>query len=161
MILYDFEYERARSLPEAAAMLARLGPNAMIMSGGTDLLPNMRLAIARPTTIIGLSGIQPDVPRLTPDGGLRIDGLTTLAALAHSELVATHLPMLAESAQVVGSHQVREMGTLAGNLCQETRCLQLNQKHDYQFKSPCYTPNSARIRRPPLPNGAIRILPNG
>lgn len=138
MILYDFEYERARSLPEAAAMLARLGPNAKIMGGGTDLLPNMRLAIARPATIIGLSGIPPEAPRLTPDGGLRIDGLTTLAALAHSELVATHLPMLAESAQVVGSHQVREMGTLAGNLCQETRCLQLNQKHDYQFKSPCY-----------------------
>jgi CO/xanthine dehydrogenase FAD-binding subunit len=46
--------------------------------------------------------------------------------------------MIAESARVVGSNQVREMGTLAGNLCQDTRCLQLNQKHDYQFKEDCF-----------------------
>lgn len=138
MILYDFDYEPARSLPEAAALLARLGPGARIMGGGTDLLPNMRLEIARPTAIIGLRGIEPEPPRVTPAGGLRIDGLTTLAAIARSELIAAKLPMLVESAKVVGSNQVREMGTLAGNLCQETRCLQLNQKHDYQFKAPCY-----------------------
>ncbi|MEZ5787655.1 MAG: FAD binding domain-containing protein [Xanthobacteraceae bacterium] len=138
MILYDFDYEPARSLPEALALLARLGPGARIMGGGTDLLPNMRLDLTRPTTIVGLRGIKPEPPRVTPEGGLRIDGLMTLADIARSELIASKLPMLAESARVVGSHQVREMGTLAGNLCQETRCLQLNQKHDFQFKAPCY-----------------------
>jgi 4-hydroxybenzoyl-CoA reductase subunit beta len=138
MILYEFEYERARSLPEAAALLARLGPGARIMGGGTDLLPNMRLAISQPTTIIGLSGIVPEPPSLTPEGGLRIDGLTTLATIERSQLIITNVPMIAESARVVGSNQVREMGTLAGNLCQDTRCLQLNQKHDYQFKAPCF-----------------------
>ena len=138
MILYDFEYERVRSLSEAAAMLSRLGPRARIMGGGTDLLPNMRLEIARPTTIIGLSGIEPEPPSLTLEGRLRIDALTTLAAIARSELITTHVPMIAESARVVGSNQVREMGTLAGNLCQDTRCLQLNQNHDYQFKAACF-----------------------
>jgi len=138
MILYDFAYERARSLPEAAAMLARLGPRARIIGGGTDLLPNMRLAISQPTTIIGLSGIVTEPPHLTPEGGLRINGLTTLATIVRSELITNNVPMLAESARVVGSNQVREMGTLAGNLCQDTRCLQLNQKHDYQFRAPCF-----------------------
>jgi CO/xanthine dehydrogenase FAD-binding subunit len=46
--------------------------------------------------------------------------------------------MLALAARVVGSNQVREMGTLGGNLCQETRCLYLNQRHDYQFAAPCF-----------------------
>lgn len=138
MILYDFEYERARSLPEAAALLARLGPGARLMGGGTDLLPNMRIAVARPTTIVGLTGIEPQPPSVTPAGGILIDGLTTLAAIARSPLILAHVPMIAESARVVGSNQVREMGTLAGNLCQDTRCLQLNQKHDYQFKASCF-----------------------
>jgi len=138
MILEDFEYQSAESLSEAAALLARFGPGARIMGGGTDLLPNMRLEIVRPTTIIGLRSIGAEPPRVTPEGGLRIDALTTLATIAHSELILTKVPMLAESARVVGSNQVREMGTLAGNLCQDTRCLQLNQKHDYQFKAPCF-----------------------
>lgn len=138
MILYEFEYERARSVSDAAALLARLGPGARLMGGGTDLLPNMRLEIARPTAIVGLTGIEAAEPSMTPEGGLRIDGLTTLAAVTRSGLISTMAPMVAESARVVGSNQVREMGTLAGNLCQDSRCLQLNQKHDFQFKAPCF-----------------------
>lgn len=138
MILHDFEYQRVQSLSEAAALLARLGAGARVMGGGTDLLPNMRLEIVRPTTIIGLLSIDAEPPSITPEGGLRIDALSTLAAIASSDLILTKVPMLAESARVVGSNQVREMGTLAGNLCQDTRCLQLNQKHDYQFKAPCF-----------------------
>lgn len=138
MILHDFEYQRAQSLSEATALLTRLGPGARIMGGGTDLLPNMRLAIVRPTTIIGLHSVDAEPPSMTPEGGLRIAALSTLAAIASSDLILTKAPMLAESARVVGSNQVREMGTLAGNLCQDTRCLQLNQKHDYQFKAPCF-----------------------
>jgi CO/xanthine dehydrogenase FAD-binding subunit len=46
--------------------------------------------------------------------------------------------MLVEAARVVGSQQIREMGTLGGNLCQDTRCLYFNQQHDFQFVAPCY-----------------------
>jgi len=138
MILYDFEYERPQTLAEAAGLLAELGPGARIMAGGTDLLPNMRVAIAQPTTIVGLSAITPEAPRVDADGAFRIDALTRLATLTDSEFVRQRLPMLAEAARVVGSNQIREMGTLGGNLCQDTRCLQLNQKHDFQFVAPCY-----------------------
>jgi 4-hydroxybenzoyl-CoA reductase subunit beta len=144
MILYDFDYERPRTLKEAAHLLGRCGPAARVMAGGTDLLPNMRVAIARPATIIGLGGIAPEPPRSEPDGAIRIDALTRLATLTESNLIREKLPMLAESALAVGSNQIREMGTLGGNLCQDTRCLQLNQKHDFQFVEPCFKRGGAR-----------------
>jgi 4-hydroxybenzoyl-CoA reductase beta subunit len=137
VILYDFRYERPRTLAEAASLLSDL-PDAQAIAGGTDLLPNMRIAVARPATVVGLGGIVPDAPDLESDGTIRIDALTRLAALAESDLVRQRAPMLGEAARAVGSRQIREMGTLGGNLCQDTRCLYLNQQHDFQFAVPCY-----------------------
>ena len=138
MILFDFDYERAATLRDAAALLARLGDDARALAGGTDLLPNMRSELVRPGVLVGLSGIEPGPPGLEADGALRIDAVMRLASLAQSALVREKLPLLAESVHAVGSRQIREMGTLGGNLCQETRCLYLNQKHDYQFAAPCF-----------------------
>ncbi len=70
-------------------------------------------------------------------GGIVRDHLVR-DALAQSDVVRGHSPMLAQAAHVVASNQIREMGTLGGNLCQDTRCLYLNQKHDFQFVAPCY-----------------------
>jgi 4-hydroxybenzoyl-CoA reductase beta subunit len=138
VILFDFQYEKAQSLAEAASLLAGLGSGARLMAGGTDLLPNMRVAVTRPAAVIGLGGIAPAALQVAADGSLRIDALTRLSALAESALVRERWPMLAEAARAVGSQQIREMGTLGGNLCQETRCLYFNQKHDFQFVEPCY-----------------------
>lgn len=138
MILFDFQYERASSLAEAIGLLAELGPDTRIMAGGTDLLPNMRVAVARPAAVVGLGGITPEAPRFDDDGFIRIDALSRLASLAESGFVRQHVPMLAEAARVVASNQIREMGTLGGNLCQDTRCLYFNQKHDFQFVADCY-----------------------
>lgn len=138
MILYDFDYERAASFEDASSRLRGLGARARVAAGGTDLLPNMRTEIARPETLISLAGLSPEPPSLLPDGSIRIDALTRLAALENFALVRTALPMLAKAAGSVAGNQIRQMGTLGGNLCQETRCLYLNQKHDYQFKAPCY-----------------------
>jgi 4-hydroxybenzoyl-CoA reductase beta subunit len=138
MILFDFGYERAASAEDAVVRLARLGADARLLAGGTDLLPNMHSELLTPATLISLKGIAPEPPRLGADGSLRIDALTRLADLERSELIRARLPMLALAARAVGSNQIREMGTLGGNLCQETRCLQLNQRHDYQFSAPCF-----------------------
>lgn len=138
MILFDFHYERAQSLKEAAHFLAQRGADARVMAGGTDLLPNMRVEVARPATVVGLGGIAPDAPRIEPDGFIRIDALMRLAAIAESDFLRRHVPILAEAAHVVASNQIRNMGTLGGNLCQDTRCLYFNQKHDYQFVADCY-----------------------
>lgn len=138
MILYNFDYERPDTLEEAAALLHKSGSSARLLAGGTDLLPNMRVQILRPALLISLSAIAPMPLYTGPDGSIRIDALTRLADLENSEFVRREIPMLAESAHAVGGNQIRQMATLGGNLCQETRCLYLNQEHDYQFTAPCY-----------------------
>ncbi len=138
MIFYDFEYERPDSLEQAVALLNELQEDVRLLAGGTDLLPNMRLEALKPTRLVSLGKIDPEPPRVEADGSIRIDALSRLSTLERSELLSLEVPMLAESARVVGSNQTRKMGTLGGNLCQENRCLYLNQNHDYQFVAPCY-----------------------
>lgn len=138
MILLDFDYERAMTPEDAVARLAHLGGDARFLAGGTDLLPNMRSELVKPGTLVSLRGLAPEPPRVGADGSVRVDAFTPLAALERSELVRRHVPMLATAARAVGSNQIREMGTLGGNLCQDTRCLYLNQRHDYQFCAPCF-----------------------
>jgi 4-hydroxybenzoyl-CoA reductase beta subunit len=138
MFDFDFDHKRPETLAEASDLLRLHGAGARIIAGGTDLLPNMRIDLVRPTAVISLGAIASGQPSSQPDGSIRIDALTRLATIANSALLRERLPLLAESARAVGSNQIREMGTLGGNLCQETRCLYLNQRHDYQFAEPCY-----------------------
>lgn len=138
MILYEFDYERPANIEAATAKLRALGLGARIAAGGTDLLPSMRAELVRPSTVVSLGAIVPAPPVRQPDGAIRIDALTRLATLENAELIRSELPMLAQAAGCVAGNQIRQMGTIGGNLCQETRCLYLNQKHDYQFKAPCY-----------------------
>jgi CO/xanthine dehydrogenase FAD-binding subunit len=101
-------------------------------------MPNMRVEVVTPSLLVSLSGIEPAAPEKRADGSIKIDALTKLSDLVDDELIKSELPMLAEAAHTVAGNQVRVMGTLGGNLCQETRCLYYNQKHDYQFVEPCY-----------------------
>lgn len=138
MIPFDFAHERPESLEAAVAALARRGDGAKLLAGGTDLLPNMRVGYITPAALISLGAIAPQPPRLDENGAVRIDALMRLSNLVSDDLVRARLPMVAEAAHVVAGYQIRQMGTLGGNLCQETRCLYLNQKHEYQFVAPCY-----------------------
>jgi len=138
MILFDFDYQRAQTLEDAVALLARLQGGARALAGGTDLLPSMRMENIKPDLLVSLSAIEPGEPQMLADGSIRIDALSRLASLENSSVLRSKVPMLAQSAHVVGGNQIRQMGTLGGNLCQEIRCLYLDQKHDYQFVAPCY-----------------------
>ena len=138
MILFDFDYERAATLEDAVALLARLQGEARALAGGTDLLPSMRMENIEPSLLVSIGAIEPSEPQMLADGSIRIDALSRLANLENSSLLRSKVPMLAQSAHVVGGNQIRQMGTLGGNLCQETRCMQLDQKHDYQFVAPCF-----------------------
>ncbi|OFZ87467.1 MAG: hypothetical protein A2V78_17725 [Betaproteobacteria bacterium RBG_16_64_18] len=138
MIFFDFDYQRAQTLEDAVALLARLQGGARALAGGTDLLPSMRMENIKPDLLVSLSAIEPGEPQMLADGSIRIDALSRLASLENSSVLRSKVPMLAQSAHVVGGNQIRQMGTLGGNLCQEIRCLYLDQKHDYQFVAPCY-----------------------
>lgn len=137
MHLPRFRYLRPDSLGAAAEALREYGPAASLVSGGTDLLPRLKYGLARPELLVSLKSISPTAPSVSPDGRLRIDALTSLAAVARSPAIREHAPLLGEAALCVGSGQIRNAATLGGNLCLESRCLYYNQSHTFQFVEPC------------------------
>jgi 4-hydroxybenzoyl-CoA reductase subunit beta len=100
----------------------------MFMAGGTDLLPNMKHRIFTPTLVVGLSGIAA-LDGIAYDGelGLRIGAGVRLADLAASTTVRDLYPALAQAAEAISTPQLRQMGTVGGNLCLDTRCNYYNQ----------------------------------
>jgi xanthine dehydrogenase YagS FAD-binding subunit len=121
MTLPNFTYVRPKSLADALGHLR--SPKAVIHAGGTDLLGCLRDGVfgAEKLVSIGhldkLKGINQ-----TPEGGVRIGSLTLIADLAASALIQQSYPALARGAAEVGSPQLRNQGTLGGNLCQKPRC---------------------------------------
>jgi len=131
MRLPDFEYRAARTVEEAAAWLAEDPGRAMLLGGGTDVLPNMKRRQQTPTTLIGLRGIR---ELATVANG---DGLTLGAAVTLSQLVADqrvhgpHAGLRQAAAQVATPH-LRNMGTIGGNLCLDTRCTYYDQNYEWR-----------------------------
>lgn len=108
--------------PADAVALWHNNDAAMYIAGGTDLLPNLKHRLASPKLLVGISGALPrGVSEV--DGELVIGAATTLAALSR----AGELPMLAHAAGQVAGPQLRNMGTIGGNILLDTRCLFLNQ----------------------------------
>jgi xanthine dehydrogenase YagS FAD-binding subunit len=116
-----FAYTRARSIDEAVAALAR--PGARAAAGGTDLLGCLRDEVFTARTLVSLSGLDglKGIGDTTP-GGVRIGAMTTLSTIVRSPAVAGRYPALAQAAASVASPQLRNQGTLGGNLCQRPRC---------------------------------------
>ncbi len=117
--MHPFEYARPTSLAEAVALLAEHGSAARVLAGGTDLLIRLRDGSATPSIVVDVKR----VPELAPgiragDGGwLVIAATTTMTEIAAHPVIRRHVAALAEAAAVVGSVQVRNRATLAGNLC--------------------------------------------
>lgn len=119
--MLPFAYERATSVAQAVE-LGRSSPDLAFLAGGTELLPWMRDGLVVPTALLDLAGL--DLDRVTEDG----DGTLHLGALARLADVAAHpsvrrlAPCLAQAIESSASPQLRNMGTLGGNLLQRTRC---------------------------------------
>ena len=121
-----FTVKRPRSLAEAAALLAAQ-PDARLVAGGTDLVPNLRRGIERPPALVDLSAVQ-DFGAIVADGdGLWLGAGVTLARLARDPRVLADYPVLAEAARSVAGPAHRSAATLGGNLCVDTRCVFYNQ----------------------------------
>lgn len=114
-----FEYLLPKTLEEALAALKRQKGSAKVFAGGTDLIPQLkRREIHTPKIVIDLKGIS-GLDKLAYDenSGLSIGPLTTINALAESQVVMRHFPSLFQAASSIGSPQVRNRGTFAGNIC--------------------------------------------
>jgi 4-hydroxybenzoyl-CoA reductase subunit beta len=126
--LPDFQLLRPRSLDEALTLLSRHVPNIQIIAGGTDLIPSLRQGLFTPEYVLDLRGLEElRGIRGLPGQGVEIGALTTLSAIEDSEFIRRHYPVLHEAAITVASPILRNMGTLGGNLCLDTRCLWYNQ----------------------------------
>jgi 4-hydroxybenzoyl-CoA reductase subunit beta len=123
----EFEVHLPRTPSEAVALYASL-PDAMYVAGGTDLLPNLKHELHRPSHLVSLAAVDGFAGvTLLPDGALRIGAGTTLHAVAIEAVVAAELPALSRAASLVAGPQHRRMGTIGGNVMLDTRCLFYNQ----------------------------------
>ena len=120
-MLPKFTYVRPTTVNEAFAVLN--DRPSLIHGGGTDLLGCLREGVFSADTLVSLSSIDElKGIHAAKDGGLRIGALTTVAAVAGSEPISAKYAALADAAGEVASPQLRNQGTLAGNLCQKPRC---------------------------------------
>ncbi len=128
MSLPEFRLLRPRNLDEAIEHLAKYNSNIRVLAGGTDLIPSMRQKLFEPEYVLDLRGIT-ELKGITPhaDGGVEIGALTTIRAIERSEFLREHYPVLVEAAATVASPVLRNMGTIGGNICLDTRCLWYNQ----------------------------------
>ena len=127
MSLAEFQYLRPRTIEEAVAFLARHEGELEILAGGTDLIPSMRQRLFTPgyvmdiRSIAEMRGVHEDREYTT------IGALTTLTAIERHPQLRRDYPVLTEAAATVASPILRNMGTLGGNICLDTRCLWYNQ----------------------------------
>lgn len=113
-----FDYERPTSLDDAVALLADPSADVRLLAGGTDLIIRLRDGSIRPRTVVDLKGIRElDREIREDDGHLRIGARTVMTDIAADARIRRDYQALAEGAAVVGSAQIRNRATLAGNIC--------------------------------------------
>jgi aerobic carbon-monoxide dehydrogenase medium subunit len=111
-----FEYRRASSLDEALTMLGDAGEDAKLLAGGHSLLPLMKLRLAAPPVLIDIGRLE-DLSYVREDGDrVRIGALTRHRDLEVSDVLRSHVPLLAHVAGQVGDPQVRHRGTIGGSI---------------------------------------------
>lgn len=139
MPLPDAEMLTPRTLSRAVRLLSQ-GDGAAALAGGTDLLMAMRLGLKSPERLVDLAGLAAlRQIAYSPRGGLRIGSMVTLRNLAAHPAVRERFTALWQAALAVGSPQLRAMGTLAGNLCQDTCCLYYNRTPMQRLMlAPCF-----------------------
>lgn len=116
MIPGAFDYHRPSSVSEAVKLLSDLGDDARILAGGHSLIPMMKLRMAVPQHIIDLQGIK-DLKGITESGGLvTIGAMTTQTEIIESAVLAEHCPILPEASAQIADPQVRNIGTVGGNV---------------------------------------------
>ena len=132
----DFRMLRPASVAEALAARAD-HPGARFVAGGTDLVPNIRRGIEAPPAVVDLNGVAALRRIEDMDGGLRIGAAVTLAELIEDARVGEAYPVLIEAAASVAANTHRQVATVGGNLCLDTRCVYYNQS-EWWRKSNAY-----------------------
>jgi len=133
MRLPSFRYYAPSSVKEASRILAQEGPDAKIVAGGTDLFPNMKRRHQTPKTLVSLRRIR-ELRGISgsPVEGVRIGSCTTLADVITDPTITRSYRALAHAAGVVSTPLLRNMGTIGGNICLDTRCNYYDQNWEWR-----------------------------
>lgn len=120
--LPEFTYFQPRSLKQATKALADLGADVMLVAGGTDVYPKMKRGQFTPRNLISLRALRELKGIRSSENGLWIGAGENLTTVSNHRLIAQHLPALAHAAESVSTPQLRNMGTIGGNILVDTRC---------------------------------------
>jgi 4-hydroxybenzoyl-CoA reductase subunit beta len=131
MRLPRFSYRAPRTIAEAADFLAEANGNAMLVAGGTDVLPNMKRRQQTPAILVGLRGVT-ELQRIAEGDGLTLGAGITLADLLEVQPVRERYTGLWQAAAQIATPHLRNMGTLGGNLCLDTRCNYYDQNYEWR-----------------------------
>jgi 4-hydroxybenzoyl-CoA reductase subunit beta len=134
--LPEFHFIQPKTLADAAVALAEENASEVrVVAGGTDLWPNMKRRHQKPQTVISLMGI-PGLAGLrsdrSADGGLRLGATTILSDIEKDAHVQARFPAFARAVASISSPPLRNMSTIGGNLCLDTRCTYYNQTEDWR-----------------------------
>jgi xanthine dehydrogenase YagS FAD-binding subunit len=119
--MYQFEYINTTSLRALSDSLSKEAGQSVILAGGTDLLDRLKERLIQPKRVINIKQI-PELHGMQNGKGLSIGALTTIAEMAADNKIRAQFPVLAEAASSIATPQLRNMGTIGGNLCQRPRC---------------------------------------
>jgi len=130
MSLPVFEVYLPESLQDAVVFYSRNVANTKIVAGGTDLVPSLKQRLFEPDYLLDIKSLQElyGIHEIS-DGGLRIGSLTTITDLVQSPILQKHFPVLQQAAATVAGPSLRNVGTLGGNICLDTRCYWYNQSY--------------------------------
>jgi 4-hydroxybenzoyl-CoA reductase subunit beta len=128
--LPEFRLLQPRTLSEAARMLAAEGA-ARIVAGGTDLWPNMKRRHQKASTVISLGRIR-ELREVHANGDVRLGAMATLTEIERNPAVRERFPALARAVGWISSPVLRNMGTIGGNVCLDTRCTYYNQNEEWR-----------------------------
>ena len=131
-VMPAFELLQPDSIAEAQTLLQRNGSDAWVLAGGLDSFDWLKDRIKRPKTVVDLSGIEELRGIRTTSDGIEIGAMTTLTEIAQHPVVREKYSILAQAAELVASPQIRNRGTIGGNVSQDARCWY------YRAGWPCY-----------------------
>ena len=129
--LPPFRYRAPKTIQDAVLWLAESPSDTMLVAGGTDLIPNMKRRQQTPKTVIGLRGIA-ELSGIRHENDFVLGAGTTLTALVQSPLVREKCLGLYQSAAQIATGHLRNMATIGGNLCLDTRCTYYDQSEEWR-----------------------------
>ena len=132
-LLPEFEYRRPETLEELLIILGDYKGKAVLLAGGTDLIPRLKLGLKQPGLVVDIKGMAGDFRSILPDGKrVKIGSLTPIYEITRSTLISSNFPTLHKAALSTASEIVQYRGTIGGNILQDTRCTHYNKSENWR-----------------------------